>query len=85
MTEPLRIALAGLGTVGVGVVKLLAANRDLITRRAGRPITIVAVSSRDRARDRGVDLGGFDWVDDATQLAERSDIDAVQTVANSLV
>ena len=77
MTEPLRIALAGLGTVGVGVVKLLAANRDLITRRAGRPITIVAVSSRDRARDRGVDLGGFDWVDDATQLAERSDVDAV--------
>ena len=77
MTEPLRIALAGLGTVGVGVIKLLDANRDLIARRAGRPITIVAVSSRDRARDRGVDLGGFDWVDDATQLAERSDIDAV--------
>ena len=77
MTEPLRIALAGLGTVGVGVVKLLAANLDLITRRAGRPITIVAVSSRDRARDRGVDLDGFDWVDDATQLAERSDVDAV--------
>jgi homoserine dehydrogenase len=77
MTAPLRIALAGVGTVGVGVVKLLAANRDLITRRAGRPIEIVAVSSRDRTRDRGVDLSGFDWVDDATALAERDDVDAV--------
>ncbi len=77
MTEPLRIALAGLGTVGVGVIKLLAANRELITRRAGRPITIVAVSSRDRRRDRGVDLSRFGWVDDATKLAERCDVDAV--------
>jgi homoserine dehydrogenase len=77
MTQPLRIALAGLGTVGVGVVKLLAANRDLITRRAGRPIEIVAVSSRERGRDRGVNLSGFNWVDDATTLAQRSDVDAV--------
>jgi homoserine dehydrogenase len=77
MTQPLRIALAGLGTVGVGVVKLLAANRDLITRRAGRPIEIIAVSSRDRERDRGVDLSGFGWVDDATTLAARDDIDVV--------
>ncbi|MEK6636807.1 MAG: homoserine dehydrogenase [Pseudomonadota bacterium] len=77
MTEPLRIALAGLGTVGVGVVKLLAANRDLITRRAGRPIEIIAISSQDRSRDRGVDLSGFDWVDDTTALAERAGVDVV--------
>jgi homoserine dehydrogenase len=77
MTQPLRIVLAGLGTVGVGVVKLLAANRDLIARRAGRPIEIIAVSSRDRGRDREVDLSGFDWVDDATTLAARDDIDVV--------
>ncbi len=77
MTQTLRIALAGIGTVGVGVVKLLDLNRDLITRRAGRPIEIVAVSSRDRGRDRGVDLTGFDWIDDASQLAARSDVDVV--------
>ncbi len=77
MTEPLRIALAGLGTVGVGVIKLLAANRELITRRAGRSIAIVAVSSRERGRDRGVDLSHFDWVDDATKLAGRNDVDVV--------
>ncbi|WP_076070647.1 homoserine dehydrogenase [Sphingomonas montana] len=77
MTTPLRIALAGLGTVGGGVVKLLDANRALIERRAGREIRIVAVSARDRTRDRGVDLSRFDWVDDAATLSARDDIDAV--------
>ena len=77
MTTPLRIALAGLGTVGVGVIKLLAANHDLITRRAGRRIEIVAISSRDRARDRGVDISKLTWVDDPTQLAAHGDVDVV--------
>jgi homoserine dehydrogenase len=77
MTEPLKIALAGLGTVGGGVVKLLDANRELITRRAGRPIEVVAINARDRSRDRGFDLSRFDWVDDTTALAARSDVDVV--------
>jgi homoserine dehydrogenase len=77
MAEKLRIALAGLGTVGGGVVKLLAENADLIERRAGRRIEIVAVSARDRTRDRGIDLSGFDWVDDTAALAARDDVDAV--------
>ncbi len=77
MTNPLKIALAGLGTVGGGVVKLLDANRELIARRAGRTIEVVAVSARDRSRDRGVDLSRFDWVDDTTALAERDGIDVV--------
>ncbi|WP_374598822.1 homoserine dehydrogenase [Sphingosinicella sp.] len=77
MNSPLRIALAGLGTVGAGVVKLLDENRDLIARRAGRPIEIVAVSARDRSRDRGVDLGRFEWVDDTSSLAERDNVDVV--------
>jgi homoserine dehydrogenase len=77
MTEPLKIALAGLGTVGGGVVKLLDGNRDLITRRAGRPIDVVAVSARDRSRDRGFDLARFDWVDDTATLAARDGVDVV--------
>ncbi len=77
MTEPLKIALAGLGTVGAGVVKLLDTNRDLITRRARRPIEIVAVNARDRSRDRGVDLARFAWVDDTAALAARDDVDVV--------
>jgi len=76
-TEPLRVALAGLGTVGGGVIKLLDANRDLIARRAGRRIEVVAVSARDRTKDRGVDLGRFAWVDDTTQLARTDGVDVV--------
>jgi homoserine dehydrogenase len=77
MGDTLKIALAGLGTVGAGVIKLLDANRDLIARRAGRTIEVVAVSARDRSRDRGVDLARFDWVDDTASLAAHPHADAV--------
>ncbi|WP_209349205.1 homoserine dehydrogenase [Pontixanthobacter sp. CEM42] len=77
MSAPLRIALAGLGTVGVGVIRLLAANRDLVTTRAGRPLEIVSVSARDRTLDRGVDLSGYAWEDDMTVMAARDDVDVV--------
>lgn len=77
MTEPLKIALAGLGTVGGGVLRLLEANAELIARRAGRPIEVVAVSARDRTKDRGVDLSGLRWVDDTGSLATLDGIDVV--------
>ncbi|WP_426260166.1 homoserine dehydrogenase [Sphingomonas sp. DC1100-1] len=74
---PLRVALSGLGTVGGGVIRLLDANRDLITRRAGRGIEVVAVSARDRSKDRGIDLTRFDWVDDTRELAAHPQADVV--------
>ena len=77
MAEALRVALAGLGTVGAGVVKLIDANRSLIERRAGRPIEVVAVSARDRTRDRGINLSRFQWVDDTTALAELDGVDVI--------
>ena len=76
MADALRVALAGLGTVGAGVVRVLDANRDLIARRAGRPIEVVAVSALDRHKDRGIDLNRFDWVDDTGALAH-ADADVV--------
>ncbi|MCH4151081.1 MAG: homoserine dehydrogenase [Sphingobium sp.] len=75
--KPMRVAVVGLGTVGTGVIRLLDANRDLIARRAGRPIEVRAVNARDRNRDRGVDISRFDWVDDMMELARRDDIDVV--------
>ena len=74
---PLRIALAGLGTVGAGVIKLVEANAALIARRAGRPIHITVVSARDRGKDRGVDLSPYAWEDDMTGIAARDDVDVV--------
>jgi len=77
MSKAYRIGLAGLGNVGAGVIRLLEANQDLITRRAGRPIEVVAVSARDRARDRGLNLSNMAWTDDAISLAAHDDIDMV--------
>jgi homoserine dehydrogenase len=74
---PLKIGLAGLGTVGTGVIQLIEENRDLIARRAGRPIEISAVTARDRTKDRGVDLSSYRWVDDMGDLATAGDVDVV--------
>ncbi|MDJ0979543.1 MAG: homoserine dehydrogenase [Erythrobacter sp.] len=74
---PLRIAIAGLGTVGAGVIRLLDTNRELIAARAGRAIEVSAVSARDRAKDRGVNHERFSWEDDMTALATRADVDVV--------
>jgi homoserine dehydrogenase len=73
----LKVAIAGVGTVGTGVVRLLQQNAGLIARRAGQDIQIVAVSDRDRNRPRGCDFSGIAWFDDARQLAAAPDIDVV--------
>lgn len=77
MTAPLRIALAGLGTVGSGVIRLLEENGALIAGRAGRELSVTAVCARDRGKDRGVDLSLYAWEDDMTALAARDDVDVV--------
>ncbi|MCG6115160.1 MAG: homoserine dehydrogenase [Mesorhizobium sp.] len=77
MSEALRVGVAGLGTVGASVVRILAAKADELTRQCGRPIKVTAVSARDRSRDRGVDLTGIDWYDDAAEMAEKADIDVL--------
>ncbi|MGF1605374.1 MAG: homoserine dehydrogenase [Rhodothalassiaceae bacterium] len=74
---PFRIAIAGLGTVGAGAIELMTQNKDMLAARCGRPIDLVAVSARDRAKDRGLDISGYDWVDNPVALAERNDVDAV--------
>ena len=77
MAEPLRIALAGLGTVGTGVIRLIETNAELIARRAGRQVQIVAVSARERGKDRGVDIAHYDWEDDPVAIARRDDVDVM--------
>ena len=77
MTRPLSVAVAGLGTVGAGVLRLLRDNADVVTARAGRPIAVTAVSARDRTRDRGVELAGLRWYDDPVALAADPAVDVV--------
>ncbi len=77
MSKKIRMGIAGLGTVGVGVVKLVEGQRQLLSRRSGAEICITAVSARHRANDRGVDISGYDWRDDPIDLARRDDVDVV--------
>ncbi|NAZ36566.1 homoserine dehydrogenase [Rubellimicrobium sp. CFH 75288] len=72
---PLRLGIAGLGTVGTGVLAILQRHGALLAARAGRPVEPVAVSARDRTRDRGVSLDGLAWEDDPVALARRPDVD----------
>ncbi|MDF1801900.1 homoserine dehydrogenase [Thalassovita sp.] len=75
MSQPLRLGIAGLGTVGAGVIKIIQQQAELLTMRTGREITISAISARSRNKDRGVDLSGYGWEDDPVALAKRDDVD----------
>jgi homoserine dehydrogenase len=77
MNSPLRIGIAGLGTVGAGVVKLLAEHGRLLSVRGGRPLKVVAVSARSKAKKRDIDLTGLRWEKDPMTLATAPDIDVV--------
>ena len=80
MPKPLRLGIAGLGTVGVGVVRIIQRHAALLERRAGRPIVISAVSARAKAKDRGVSLADYAWEDDPVALARRDDVDVLVEV-----
>ncbi len=80
MSTPFRLGIAGLGTVGAGVVKIVQAHGAMLAEKAGRPVEITAVSARNRGLERGIDLSAYAWEDDATRLAHRDDVDCVVEV-----
>lgn len=74
LSDSLTVGVAGLGTVGIGVIRLLQDNAKFIEKRAGRPVQVVAVTALSKSKDRGISLDGLDWVDNAVELAKRPDI-----------
>jgi homoserine dehydrogenase len=62
------------------VLRLLRENADLVAARAGRPITVTAVSARDRGRDRGENFSALRWYDDPVALASDPGLDVVVEV-----
>ncbi len=80
MVEPLKVGLAGLGTVGSAVVSLLELGRDKLMARCGRPIEIVAISARSRGKKRDIDLKKFRWAGDPVALAADPSIDVLVEV-----
>ena len=77
MSRPLSVGVAGLGTVGGGVLKMLRDNAGIVTARAGRPIVVTAVSARDRLKDRGFPVTGLRWYEDPVALASDPAVDVV--------
>ena len=75
MADSLRIGIAGLGTVGASLVRILQQRSNELAMTCGRAIEIIAVSARDRSRDRGIDLTGITWFDTPEQLASEAEID----------
>jgi homoserine dehydrogenase len=75
MVAPLKVGLAGLGTVGASVIRLITRQREALEARCGRPIEVVAVSARAPHKDRGMEIGRFRWVTEPVALATDPEID----------
>ena len=75
MSSSLRVGIAGLGTVGASAIRLLERQSASLAARTGRTISLAAVSARDRAKERGVDVKGAQWFDDPVALAQTPGID----------
>lgn len=77
MNAQLKVAIAGLGTVGAGTFRVLQQHSELLTERCGHALVVSAVSARDRGRDRGVDLKNVPWFDDPAQMAGEAEADVI--------
>ena len=77
MTDPLRLGIAGLGTVGCGTIAIVEGRREELAARAGRPVTVTAVSARARGKARAVPVDGYRWHDDPVALAHDPEVDVV--------
>ncbi|OLP44710.1 homoserine dehydrogenase [Rhizobium oryziradicis] len=75
MADALKIGIAGLGTVGASLARILQTRANALAIACGRPLTITAVSARSKGKDRGFDLDGIAWFDDPMDMAEKADID----------
>lgn len=75
MANALKIGVAGLGTVGASLVRILQTRANALTVACGRPISVAAVSARDASKDRGILMDGITWFADPVEMAKHADID----------
>jgi len=65
--KPLRIGIAGLGTVGAGLLNLIGERPGFAP--VGREAIVTGVSARSRSRPRPYDISNLPWFDDPVALA----------------
>jgi homoserine dehydrogenase len=75
MALPLKVGVAGVGTVGAALIGQIATHREALAARCGRGIEVVAVCARSKGKDRGVDLKKMKWFTDPVALAREPGID----------
>src|SRR6266849_7289935 len=75
MVAPLKVGIAGLGTVGAEVVRLIEQQSRMLTARSGRSVRVVAVTARSKVKKRGLDLRGIEWAKNPLELANNPGID----------
>ena len=75
--KKIRIGIAGLGTVGSGVVNLLDKNKEEIFRRTGFEIEIAAISATDKTKQRDCDITGFKFYSNPLDLIDSEQIDII--------
>ena len=75
MANALKIGVAGLGTVGASLVRILQTRANALAVACGRPITVAAVSARDASKDRGILMDGITWYADPVEMANDADIE----------
>ena len=75
MAQPLKVGIAGVGTVGAALITQIARHKEALATRCGRAIEVVAVSARSKGKDRGVDLKKMKWFSDPVALAREPGID----------
>lgn len=84
MANALKIGVAGLGTVGASLVRILQTRANALTVACGRPIAVTAVSARDASKDRGILMDDISWYADPVEMAQQADIDVfVELVGGS--
>ena len=77
MVAPLKVGIAGLGTVGAEVVRLIEQQGRTLSARCGRGVRVVAVTARSKAKKRGLDLRGVTWAKNPLALANDPGIDCL--------
>ena len=73
----INIAIAGLGTVGSEVAKQLQINNEFLSKKAGRKLNLIAVSAKDKSKNRGFDQSKLNWFEDAADIASLSEVDLI--------
>ena len=73
----IKVGIIGFGTIGSGVVKILASSRDLIRQRLGAEVEVIKIADLDITSDRGVEVNSSLLTTDAKEVIDNPDVDVV--------